>query len=87
MDMKILKVNCLALFKFFFFFKIGPKFKSHNEMSNDEFDDHDSVGDGDCNGVIMVVIDIQFMARSRLKLSLEDREVPGSSPRSLSRDR
>ena len=25
--------------------------------------------------------------RSRLKLSLEDREVPGSSPRSLSRDR
>merc|ERR1719365_158247 len=29
----------------------------------------------------------EIMHRSRLKLSLEDREVPGSSPRSLSRDR
>ena len=35
----------------------------------------------------VVVINMQFVVRSRLKLSLEDREVPGSSPRSLSRDR
>ena len=33
------------------------------------------------------MLDMQYVVRSRLKLSLEDREVPGSSPRSLSRDR
>ena len=36
------------------FFEIGPKLKScgHNEMSMDELDDYDSVGDGDCNGIV-----------------------------------